>query len=330
MRASLRAVVLLASLAAARGNFAFPDFKTLDGLSLQGVANRTQSWLRLTPAVPNLVASAWHQTKQSVVGGFRTDFSMRVVPDEGQLVPGPCKWVDHTPRSCARRGGDGLAFVVQNFDAKSLGDGGGGLGFGGIPNAVAVELDTWYDAELRDPYENHVAVFTRGTSQLRAEHGSHLGVGLDIPDLADGERHDVRVEYDPAFAPESASHPSFQAGPHLVDLVYPHAVGYRHGLGVLKVFVDDMSAPALSVPMNFGAFLDLEGGMAWVGFTASTGASYQNHEVLSWVFYERRGERAAVAAGAGNHLTKEQDATLELETRWRDEVFARVHEKGEL
>ena len=134
MRASLRAVVLLASLAAAGGNFAFPDFKTLDGLSLQGVANRTQSWLRLTPAVPNLVASAWHQTKQSVVGGFRTDaFSMRVVPDEGQLVPGPCKWVDHTPRSCARRGGDGLAFVIQNFDAKSLGDGGGGIGFGAYP-----------------------------------------------------------------------------------------------------------------------------------------------------------------------------------------------------
>jgi hypothetical protein len=302
----------------------------LDGLSLQGVANRTQSWLRLTPAVPNLVASAWHQTKQSVVGGFRTDFSMRVVPDEGQLVPGPCKWVDHTPRSCARRGGDGLAFVIQNFDAKSLGDGGGGLGFGGIPNAVAIELDTWYDAELRDPYENHVAVFTRGTSQLRSEHGSHLGVGLDIPDLADGERHDVRVEYDPIFTPEAASHPSFQAGPHLVNLVYPHAVGYRHGLGILKVFVDDMSGPALSVPMNFGAFLDLEGGMAWVGFTASTGASYQNHEILSWVFYERTSEHAAVAAGAGNHLTKEQDATLDFETRWQDEVFARVREKGEL
>jgi hypothetical protein len=112
--------------------------------------------------------------------------------------------------------------------------------------------------------------------------------------------------------------------------VYPHAVGYRHGLGILKVFVDDMSGPALSVPMNFGAFLDLEGGMAWVGFTASTGASYQNHEILSWVFYERTSEHAAVAAGAGNHLTNEQDATLDFETRWQDEVFARVREKGEL
>ena len=89
-------------------------------------------------------------------------------------------------------------------------------------------------------------MFTRGTSQLRAEHGSHPGVGLDIPDLADGERHDG-IEYDLVRA-GGAPHPSFQAGP--IWISYPHAVGYRHGLGVLKVFVDDMSGPALSVPMN--------------------------------------------------------------------------------
>ena len=93
---------------------------------------------------------------------------------------------------------------------------------------------------------------------------------------------------------------------------------------------DGRSGPGRCGAGTRGAFRDLEGGMAWVGFTASTGASYQNHEVLSWVFYERRSEHAAVAAGAGNHLTKEQDATLDLESRWRDEVFARVREKGEL
>lgn len=52
--------------------------------------------------------------------------------------------------------------VVQNYGAQSLGSGGGGLGYGGIPNGVAIELDTWFDAALRDPYENHLAVLTRG------------------------------------------------------------------------------------------------------------------------------------------------------------------------
>ena len=54
----------------------------------QGVANRTQSRLRLTPSVPNLVGSAWHKVKQSVVGGFRTDFTFRIILDEDQAVPG--------------------------------------------------------------------------------------------------------------------------------------------------------------------------------------------------------------------------------------------------
>jgi hypothetical protein len=37
--------------------------------------------------------------------------------------------------------------------------------------------------------------------------------------LADGERHNVRVEYDPVLHPEAATHPSFQASPHLTNLV---------------------------------------------------------------------------------------------------------------
>jgi hypothetical protein len=32
--------------------------------------------------------------------------------------------VDHTPGTCARRGGDGLAFVLQNYGGQSLGAGG--------------------------------------------------------------------------------------------------------------------------------------------------------------------------------------------------------------
>ena len=325
------AAVLLACLARLAGaNFAFADFRSIEGLSLQGVANRTQTWLRLTPSVPNLVGSAWHATKQAVQGGFRADFSFRIVLDPDQALPGPCKWVDHTPETCARRGGDGFAFVVQTFAAQSLGQGGGGLGYGGIPNAVAVEFDTWFDSNLRDPYENHVAVLTRGRSQLRSEHGTHIGVCLDVPDLADGERHDVRVEFDPKFDAEAAAHPSFQAGPHLVDLVYPSAVGFRHGLGLMRVFVDDMGDPALTVPMNLGTFLDLEGGTAWVGFTASTGESHQNHEILSWAFYESADEHAAASALAGAHLTKEQDARARSEDRWSDGVFARTNARGEL
>jgi len=252
----------------------------------QGVSNRTRTWLRLTPSNPGVVGSAWYSTKQSIVGGFRTDFTFRITVDLDPTFPGPCKWVDHAPTSCSRRGGDGFAFVVQNHCSRALGGGGGGVGYSGIQNGIAVEFDTWFDADLRDPYENHIAVLTRGRDQIRSEHGSHLGVSLDIPDLANGERHDARIEYVPYLASESTGHSSFQAAPHLAKLVYPSASGQMQGLGSLRVYVDDMINPVLIVPVNVADFLDLDEGTAWAGFTSSTGVSFQNHDVLSWAFHE--------------------------------------------
>ena len=59
--------------------------------------------------------------------------------------------------------------------------------------------------------------------------------------------------------------------------------------------------------MNLAAFLELDGGLAWVGFTASTGDSYQNHELTSWAFYEHASESSALGAAAGTFLTPEQE-----------------------
>ena len=46
--------------------------------------------------------------------------------------------------------------------------------------------------------------------------------------------HNVRIEYDPEFHNEAVSHPSFQASPHLTNLMYPHSITWQHGLGTLK------------------------------------------------------------------------------------------------
>ena len=40
----------------------------------------------------------------------------------------------------------------------------------------------------------------------------------------------------------------------------------------------------LTVPLDLSSTLDLDGGRAWVGFTAATGGGWQNHDILNWEY----------------------------------------------
>ena len=51
----------------------------------------------------------------------------------------------------------------------------------------------------------------------------------------------------------------------------------------LSVFLDHSPDSVLEAIVDLAPVLD-EGGKAWAGFTASTGAGYQNHDVLNWSF----------------------------------------------
>jgi len=234
-----------------------------------------------------------------VGSGFRTEFTFQISVPPEMSRSGPCKVVDQQEGMCSRRGAGGLALVVQASGAGALGAGGAGLGYGGVQNGVAVEFDTWFDPGARDPYENHLAVLSRGAEALLPDHANQIGSTVELPDFADGRPHRARVVYSPAWSGEDALHPSFQASPHLASLMRGLRSGLREGkwwaasgpaplhqgLGLLRVFVDDTPLPALTVPLNLEAFLDLkEGGRAWVGFTAATGDSFQQHDVLAWDF----------------------------------------------
>jgi hypothetical protein len=52
---------------------------------------------------------------------------------------------------------------------------------------------------------------------------------------------------------------------------------------VLSVFLDASVAPALETVVDLSIATDHQG-RAWVGFTASTGFGWQNHDILSWSF----------------------------------------------
>ena len=93
-------------------------------------------------------------SKQPVANGFQSTFQFRIT-NPGGLV-------QYTPHGF-QQGGDGFAFVIQNFGIPVLGPSAGYLGYHGLPNSLAIEFDTWlnYEAGFFDPNGNHISVHSR-------------------------------------------------------------------------------------------------------------------------------------------------------------------------
>lgn len=202
---------------------------------------------RLTSSGPGQVGAVWFPAKQFVAGGFMTTFQFRIT-GVGSLRPD----VD--------RGGDGFAFVIQNAD---FGPNlprlpGGYLGYHGIPNSLAIEFDTYFNREpgFCDPNDNHISVHTRGTAPNSVsecqDRGASLGITTAIPPMKNGALHLVQIFYQP---------------------------------GILSIYMDNLQAPVLVVPgLDLSRILSLDGGRAWLGFTAGTGAAFENHDIFAWNF----------------------------------------------
>jgi hypothetical protein len=223
-----------------------------------------------------------------------------------------CAELSEVNEFCATRGGHGFALVVQRDgaglgdgtgDATLVGTGGNQLGFGGLRNAVAVEFDTWFDAALVDPFDNHVAVQAervRGAG-LTADHRYHLALSPDLPDMGDGDVHSIRVVYrsalsDAALDPLRCGGASatcatevLQSSEHFAHLVENGV--FDSALGVLEVFVDDFATPRAMAPLALSSLLNLHApltggaapGFATLGITAATGArQWQTHRVWDW------------------------------------------------
>jgi hypothetical protein len=158
-------------------------------------------------------------------------------------------------------GADGLVFVIQNSAAGTgaLGGLGDAIGYGsqsgapnGIANSIGVEFDTWNNGvSFGDPNGNHLAVHRLSATTERQTSSNQLGVTTAIPTLEDGQVHSVKVTYEP---------------------------------GTLRVFLDNLVTPALTVSVDLATAITLDDGKAWVGFTSGTGAATGNHFILNWSF----------------------------------------------
>lgn len=224
---------------------AAPGASTATMVGIGSVAAIGTTGFRLTFSAPYQRGAVWLLNKQFLAGGFQSTFQFRISSVGGIIQSTPFG---------LQRGGDGFAFVIQNFGIPVVGPFAGFLGYHGIPNSLAVEFDTWWNSEpgFFDPNGNHISVHTRGTGPNSVSETASLGQATAIPFLKDGAIHVGRIDYTP---------------------------------GTLWVFVDDLTNPALTVSgLDLSRLLSLDNGSAWVGFTSGTGSAFEAHDILSWQF----------------------------------------------
>lgn len=213
-------------------------------LHLVGAAGMSDGRLRLTSSIPQTAGAAWFAEKQQVAGGFEAVFRFQLT-DQGGLGPGA----------------DGFAFVLQNEGPDALagrgsaggfalGDGRGDPSKPGIPRSIAIFFDTFRNHDADDPSDNYIAICTNGTIPKMRWPPRRLGVGRKLRvRLKDGGVHSVRILYKPPM---------------------------------MSVSLDE-GTPEIRVPVDLSTVVDANG-LAYAGFTASTGGGFQNHDLVDWAF----------------------------------------------
>lgn len=241
MKSFVPLLVTAAALAvpASAQTIVFNDFSSVAGLQLNGNALQAGNALRLTSAGPNQSGSVFSTTTVNLASdaSFSTFFTFRITESGG------ISDLDGT-------GADGITFTVQTV-SNTAGGAGGGIGYLGIGNSVAVEFDTWDNGTgLGDPNGNHVNFDYNGSFSSaagavgvanRMNNGSIWSAWVDYNGATDGL--ELRLAENSIIRP---------------------------------------GAPLLATVVDLTSVLGTTN--AFVGFTSGTGAAWGNHDILSWQF----------------------------------------------
>lgn len=215
--------------------FNFANFNNCTTLQINGNAACTGGVLRVTPAQFSQSGSVFSTTLIPLGAGaqFSTFFSFNINASGGSSDGDGL-------------GADGIVFVVQPV-ASTVGGGGGGIGYQGIPTSLGVEFDTWNNgAGFGDPDGNHVGIDLNGSivSVLTAS---------VTPRLNNAATWYAWIDYDGTTLTLRVSQTSSRP-----------------------------AAPTLSYAVNLATVLGTT--QAYVGFTSGTGAAFGNHDILTWQF----------------------------------------------
>jgi Legume lectin domain/PEP-CTERM motif len=251
----LPACLLAFCLAPSRADqFTYPGFSSTAGLTFVGSAGTAVTLdgtvLRLTPAQAGQAGAAYH-TSPFMLGAsdtFSTTFQFRFT-NAGGIDPA-----------------DGITFVLA-ASPTGLGSGGGALGYGGVPNSVAIEFDTYNNASIDNFSSNHVGIDTGGAL-------NDMGLANVYSNGSCGFTNGF-----PAQNPNTV--PGCMSNGNL------WTVNVSYDGSKLSVSLKDSAelSPFIafnSFPINIASALGTNN--AFVGFTAGTGSGFENQDIINWTF----------------------------------------------
>ncbi|MEQ1760247.1 MAG: Ig-like domain-containing protein, partial [Vicinamibacterales bacterium] len=226
-----------------------------------------QQTLRLVNGDPGSRSSAFTTQPSSIVR-FSTTFQFRVSNPGGGTDP-----------YFGELGADGFTFALQaSVDGfNALGGSGGGLGYLGIANSVAVEFDTYYNSEVSDLDSNHLAVNVGGSVVSVAtvaipQHFESVDLWTAWIDY-DGTTLEIRLS-------PTGSRPLLPTLSHVINI--PHELG--------------------------------DNNEAFIGFTAATGAATNTVDVMNWTFTTPIGEDQSINLLTNDDDPDMDALTVEVET----------------
>jgi hypothetical protein len=224
---------------------AYDSFASIVGLTLGGTAEAT---MVDGDVVLRLTLEAKNESAYA--------FASKAVPVDSFSTAFAFRLSDPggAPDTNGHVGGDGFTFAIQPLGAKLGGEVGSGLGISGVDPSVAVEFDTRDDdckdyPTVCDPSSNHIGVDINGDVQS-------VTTANVSPAMDDGKEWYAWIDYD----------------------------GTTLDVRVSETTVRP-TKPQLSYPIDIPKTLGLKASdAAFVGFTASTGTSWQNQDILSWYY----------------------------------------------
>ncbi|MBW4524920.1 MAG: hypothetical protein KME18_06945 [Phormidium tanganyikae FI6-MK23] len=259
-------------------SFNYSDFSTIDGIKTNGSTTKSGNALRLTSDQQLQAGTAFTTTPIDIYGdtSFNTNFKLQFSGVRGT------------------NGGDGITFMLQNngAGANAIGGVGGGLGYNGITDSLAIKFDTWQGAgELSN---NYVAVLTNGD-------------GTKTYDWADQNNVTYRAQAQAPFDLNGNG------------TILNAWVDYNGVTDNLQVYLSNTSTkPTTALFSTKIQLSNIVGSQAFVGFSGATGGATSIQDVLNWSFSSSTPTPPAPQSGVARILALGDSITLGVTSKTDD------------